>query len=63
MPAATLTSDTYNNIRYVNDMSLVNSKRHLMPKQFLEAVKNNYIAKNILFENANCRSIILDIIG
>ena len=49
-------------IRFVNDLELVDTKHHLIPKTFLDAIKNAFITKNVFFENAFAKNTFIDII-
>lgn len=50
-------------IRFVNKIGLVDTKHHLIPKTYLDGIKNAFISKRCLFENAFCKSTFIDIIS
>lgn len=54
--------DTNPTIRYVNDFELVDTKKHLVPKTFLDSIKQAFLAKKVFFENAYCKNIFIEII-
>lgn len=49
-------------IRYVNDLELTDTKHHLIPKTYLDAIKQAFITKRAYFENAFCKTTFIDII-
>lgn len=53
---------TNNNIRFVNDLSLVTTKIKLIPKDYLDSIKRAYSHNDCLFESAYAKEIFLQVI-
>lgn len=53
---------TNNNIRFVNDITLVTSRLKLIPKEFLDPIKRAFAHNDCMFENAYCKEVFLQVI-
>lgn len=49
-------------IRYVNDLELTDTRHQLIPKTYLDAIKQAFITKRAYFENAFTKQTFIDII-
>lgn len=49
-------------IRYVNDLELVDTRHQLIPKTYLDAIKQAFVTKRVYFENAFCKTTFIDIV-
>lgn len=61
--SADFNEDSYPDIRYVNNIALVNSKKMLLPKYKKEAFINALNEKRMLFANAFVKETFLEVIG